>query len=100
MTEFSLNKEFKNLVTQVINGQKQEQEQVFVTQKGNNITNHDESAKSQNFFQDNNTINKKTSVKPCTTTGIKSRDFLSNISYVVSLGKIFIFKILYSTFML
>ena len=46
MTEFSLNKEFNNLVTQVMNGQKQEQEQVSVTQKGNNITNHDESAKS------------------------------------------------------
>ena len=37
----------------------------------------DESAKSQDFFQDNNAIRKK-----YTTTRIKSRNFLSNIAYV------------------
>ena len=36
----------------------------------------DESAKSQDFFQDNNAIEKK-----YTTTRIKSRNFLSNIAY-------------------
>ena len=37
----------------------------------------DESAKSQDFFRDNNTIGKK-----YTTTRIKSRNLLSNIAYV------------------
>ena len=37
----------------------------------------DESAKSQDFFQDNNTLGKR-----YTTTRIKSRNFLSNIAYV------------------
>ena len=37
----------------------------------------DESAKSQDFFQDNNPRGKK-----CATTKIKSRNFLSNIAYV------------------
>ena len=37
----------------------------------------DESAKSQDFFQDNNAISTK-----YTTTRIKSRNFLSNIAYV------------------
>ena len=44
--------------------------------------NHDESAKSPDFFQDNNAIKRKTSIKPYTTTRIKSRNFLTNISYV------------------
>ena len=34
------------------------------------------------FFQDNNTIKRKNVGKQCTTTHIKSRNFLSNISYV------------------
>ena len=42
-----------------------------------NIQDMDESAKSQDFFQDNNAIGKK-----YTTTRIKSRNFLSNIAYV------------------
>ena len=37
----------------------------------------DESAKSQDFFQNN-----KPSERRCTTTRVKSRNFLSNISYV------------------
>ena len=44
--------------------------------------NHHESAKSPDFFQDNNAIKEKTIIKPSTTTRIKSRNFLSNISYV------------------
>ena len=42
-----------------------------------NIKDMGESAKSQNFFQDNNAIGKK-----YTTTRIKSRNFLSNIAYI------------------
>ena len=41
------------------------------------VTNMDESAKSQDFFQDNNAIKVK-----YTTTRIKSRNFLFNIAYV------------------
>ena len=41
------------------------------------VTNMDESAKSQDFFQDNNAIKVK-----YTTTRIKSRNFLSNIAYL------------------
>ena len=41
----------------------------------------DESAKNRNFFQDNNAV-KQESNKPYTTTGIKSRNFLSNISCI------------------
>ena len=41
----------------------------------------DESAKNRDFFQDNNTI-KENNSKPYTTTQTKSRNFLSNISYV------------------
>ena len=37
----------------------------------------DKSAKSQDFFQDNNALGKR-----CTTTRIKSRNFLSNIAYL------------------
>ena len=37
----------------------------------------DESAKSQDFFQDNNALGKQ-----CTTTQIKSTKFVSNITYV------------------
>ena len=44
------------------------------------MTHKDESEKSPNFFQDNNAIKKNT--KPYMTTKIKSRNFLSNISYV------------------
>ena len=44
------------------------------------MTDKDESAKSPDFFQDNNAIKKKLA-KPYTSTRIKSRYFLSNISY-------------------
>ena len=44
-----------------------------------NIQHRDESAKSQDFFQDTNTV---AIGKRYTTTRIKSRNFLSNISYI------------------
>ena len=37
--------------------------------------------KSQDFFHDNNAASKKKKLKPYATTRIKSRNFLSNISY-------------------
>ena len=46
------------------------------------MKNNNESVKNPDFFQDNNTIRKKPSIKPYTTVRIKSRNFLSNISYV------------------
>ena len=51
-----------------------------IANSNNNMTHKDESEKSPNFFQDNNAIKKNT--KPYMTTKIKSRSFLSNISYV------------------
>ena len=42
--------------------------------------NHDESAKSTDFFQDNDAIKKKFFSKPYTTKRVKSQKFLSNIS--------------------
>ena len=51
----------------------------------------DESAKSQDFFEDNNTM----VGKRYTTTEIKSRNFLSNIAYVGIKKKIIITKILF-----
>ena len=80
MTEFTLNTEFENLIKELLTDQeqqKQTEEMTTVLEK-----NHDESAKSQDFFQDNNAIKNKAFPKPYTTTMIKSRNFLSNISYV------------------
>ena len=50
-----------------------------------NIHLMNESAKSQDFFEDNNTM----VGKRYTTTGIKSRNFLSNIAYVGVKKKIY-----------
>ena len=78
MTESSLNTEFKNLTMATLTDQeqqKQTEEMTTVLEK-----NHDELAKGPDFFQDNNAIKKKTFSKPCTTTRIKSLNFLSNIS--------------------
>ena len=75
MTEFSLNKEFENLIKQTIgNHHLREIEK-------NKVTAMDESSRNQDFFQDNN-YQKRENIKPYTTTRIKSRNFLSNISYV------------------
>ena len=51
MIEFNLNQDFENLVNQTIGDQ-----QTIVMKKKNNMTNIDESAKSRDFFQDNNGI--------------------------------------------
>ena len=40
-----------------------------------------ESAKNQDFLQNNNVIEKKVTLKLYTTTRIKARNFLSNIAY-------------------
>ena len=49
----------------------------------NKVTTMDESARNIYFFQDNNAFKKKENIKPYTTTRIKSRNLLSNISYIV-----------------
>ena len=51
MIEFNLNQEFEDLVNQRIGDQ-----QTIVMEEKNNMTNIDESAKSRDFFQDNNAI--------------------------------------------
>ena len=78
MTEFSLNTEFENLVKAPLTDQKQQkqmEEMTMVLEK-----NHDKSAKSPDFSQDNNAIMKK--LFTYTTIRIKLQNFLSNMSYV------------------
>ena len=72
MTLFNLNKQFEDLLKVTL------AEQQTLTET-DNIQQEvmDESAKSPNFFQNN-----KPSERKYTTTRIKSRNFLSNISYV------------------
>ena len=53
------------------------EKQALMEQTDNNVEMIDESAKSQDFFQDNRPFERK-----YTTTRIKSRNFLSNIAYV------------------
>ena len=82
MSQFSLNQQFKELVKATLT-----EEQVLNNNNSNSnadsTTVEDESAKSPDFFQDNNAIKKrKTAAKKHTTARIKSRNFLSNISYV------------------
>ena len=77
MTEFSLNTEFRNLIIQTLIQDNQEQVEKMTTPE-----NRDKSAKSPDFFQHNEAIKRKTSIKPYTTTRIKLRNFLSNILYV------------------
>ena len=79
MTEFSVNTEFENLIKAMLIEQWQQQqteEMTTVPEKKNKLE------KSLDFFQNNNAIKKKFFSKPYTTTRIKSRNFLSNISYV------------------
>ena len=66
----------KNLVRATLT---EEQQLINNNNNNNNMTHKEESAKSPNFFQDNNAIKKNT--KPYTTTRIKLGNFLSNISY-------------------
>ena len=76
MTTFSQN--FNSLVKVTLIDE-QQQIKIETENKTNDetIVGMDESAKSQDFFQDNNAIGKK-----YTTTCIKSINFLSNIAYV------------------
>ena len=76
MSEFSLSKELENLIKQTIG------DQHLTEIEKNNTKIMEESAKNRNFFQNKNTILKKENNKPYTTTRIKSKKFLSNISYV------------------
>ena len=57
-------------------------DQHLTEEEKNNATIMGESAKNWNFFQNKNAILKKENNKPYTTIRIKSRVFLSNISYV------------------
>ena len=75
MTLFNVGEQFNELV-KVTHSEKQ----MMTDPTDNTVQLIDESAKSQDFFQDNNPAGKK-----YTTTRIKSRKFLLNIAYV---GKI------------
>ena len=75
MTAFNQN--FNNLAKVTLLTEEQEQTKTGNKTNDENIQDMDESAKSQDFFQNNNAIGKK-----YTTTRIKSRNFLSNIAYV------------------
>ena len=79
MASFSLNQEFKELVKAALT-----EKQLIPNNNNNNKSEQkdmmDESAKSLAFFQDNKSIKKPE--RKCTTTHIKSRNFLSNIYYV------------------
>ena len=85
MTSFSLNQELDELVKVTL----AEKQQILDDDNNNNNNNENEnkpdmtdgSAKSPDFFQDNKPSNKRSEGK-YTTTRIKSRNFLSNISYV------------------
>ena len=74
MTTFSQN--FNNLVTATLQAENQ-QIKIETNDTNEKIIDMEESAKSQDFFQNNNAIKVK-----YTTTRIKSRNFLSNIAYV------------------
>ena len=73
MTTFSINDQFNELVKVALS------EKQALMENSNSIKQEmtDGSAKSPNFFQDN-----KPSERKYTTTKIKPRNFLSNISYV------------------
>ena len=86
MTSFSLNQELDELVKVTL----AEKQQILDNNNNNNNNNNenenkpdmtDGSAKSPDFFQDNKPSNKR-SERKYTTSRLKSRNFLSNISYV------------------
>ena len=72
MTSFNVGEQFNELV-KVTHSEKQ----MMTDPTNNNVQLIDESAKSQDFFQDINPPGKK-----YTTTRIQSRNFISNIAYV------------------
>ena len=80
---FSLNQEFEELVKTTL------AEKQMITDNSNDNNNTDntveiivmnESPKSTDFFQDDNSV--KNAGRKYTITGIKSRNFQSNISYI------------------
>ena len=72
MADYSLNEQFKYLVHTINNDQERKQ----------NNNNNSKSVKSPDFFQDNNSIKKnKKNLKPYATSKIKTRNYISNISY-------------------
>ena len=86
MASFSMNQEIKELITATLT------EKLLISNSDNNNNGNnnnkskhrdmmDESAKSPHFFQDNKSIKKPE--RKYTITCIKSRNVLSNISYVV-----------------
>ena len=75
MTTFS--QSFNNLVEATLQVENKEIKTETETDNNNETIDMDESAKNQDFFQDNKDIKVK-----YTTTRIKSRNFLSNIAYV------------------
>ena len=75
MTTFS--QSFNNLVEATLQVENKEIKAETETDNNNETIDMDESAKNQDFFQDNKAIKVK-----YTTTRIKSRNFLSNIAYV------------------
>ena len=70
----SFNEQFNELVKVTLSGKQQLNNSTYDDE---NLQVMDESAKSQDFFQGNNTLGKR-----YTTTRIKFRNFLSNIVYV------------------
>ena len=87
MSQFSLNQQFEELVKASLM-----EEQVLGHNKNNSSNNNNssntdnkmmaknESAKSPDFFQDNNAIKRMKTAKRHTNTGVKSTNFSSNIS--------------------
>ena len=78
MTTFSQN--YNNLVASTLQADDQQiktEKETEMNTESDKVLNVDESAKSQDFFQDNNVVKIKYA-----TTRIKSRNFLSNIAYV------------------
>ena len=71
----SVGEQFNQLLYAALKVEQQQENQYQPEQKEQMMI--DESAKSQDFFQENKNISRK-----CTTTRIKSRNVLSNITYV------------------
>ena len=72
MTTFCINDQLDKLAKAALS-----EKQELTEQTDNNLEMTDESAKSQDFFENN-----KPSERKYTTTKIKSRNFLSDIIYV------------------
>ena len=94
MTEFSLNTEFENLIKATLiadDMNHQQQQQNMMPNKE-----HDESAKSPDFFQNNNAIKKDQRL--IQQLELNQEFFCQILCMAVSIRKIFTMKILYLTF--